>query len=175
MMEISARFGRLIGIYPPVASAERMQLTAAEVYQGVQAHQAYIADSRIPPLDMSARILPPRIDLRHTMLNDASFRNSEMRSADLTGADLTNANFERAILIGARLAKTNCSGATFTDAVLRGADLTDCKSLQTAQLAGSDVTGAKLPGPVASFEMLKTLADAGAQTISMLAACAHGG
>jgi uncharacterized protein YjbI with pentapeptide repeats len=73
--------------------------------------------------------------------------------------------------------RRNAPETKFTDAILRDIDVSNCKDLNTSQFAGADLTGAKLPESIASFEMLKTLEGAASQAktlfISLLAACAY--
>jgi len=81
---------------------------------------------------------------RGTTLRDANFRHANLSQADLTGADLQGANIAEADLRDANLREANLQGADLSAAV---------GGLRTEQLAGADLTGAKLP------EQLKTLYD----------------
>jgi uncharacterized protein YjbI with pentapeptide repeats len=81
---------------------------------------------------------------RGTLLRDAILDGANLSYADLSGADLQNARFIGADLRNASLRETNLQGADLSDAF---------GGLRTEQLAGADLTGAKLP------EQLKKLYD----------------
>lgn len=97
-------------------------------------------------------------DLRGANLSNAILRGAKLGpgtflwNANLSGADLYQAN-----LRGADLQDVNFSGADLFQADLResnlqGADLSKTKGgLLSKQLAGSDLTGAKLPEPLAKL------------------------
>ena len=94
------------------------------------------------------------LDLAHTSLRRVSFRNVKFGNCDLTAADLR-------------------------EAVLSGADLSGVTGLlEPQQLAGADLTGAKLPEPVQKlFENLDVAKGVSANAqklfITMLAACLY--
>lgn len=88
-----------------------------------------------------------RADLSKTDLREAILEDTNLQRADLSNADLQDANLEGAILAGAELQGTNLKGAN-----LRNADLTEAKSLLVRQLAGLDLTGAKIPEDINNFE-----------------------
>ncbi|MCP4631652.1 MAG: pentapeptide repeat-containing protein [candidate division Zixibacteria bacterium] len=70
---------------------------------------------------------------------------------EVSFADLTSANFKNANLRRASLRYTNLTEVDFTDASLTDANLTDTKGLLSEQLAGTDVTNAKLPEEINKF------------------------
>ena len=84
-------------------------------------------------------------NLRSAKLSRSSIlREASLRDVDLSGADLQHVNFEDADLCGANLREAN----------LQGADLSSVTGgLRTEQLAGVDLSGAKLP------KQLETLYD----------------
>jgi uncharacterized protein YjbI with pentapeptide repeats len=80
-------------------------------------------------------------DLSRRNLRDADLKHAKLNDADLTGADL-----QGAALQGVMLIESNLSGTSLREANLQGVDLSAAKrGLQTEQLAGADLTGAKLP------------------------------
>ncbi len=99
-------------------------------------------------------------DLSGADLRGANFEGANLRGAKLgSGTLLWNANLSRADLYqanlsGAELQDVNFTGADLFEAKLReanlqGADLTGANGgLQTEQLAGANLTGAKLPEPL---------------------------
>lgn len=89
-------------------------------------------------------------DLRNAYLSEAKFKNAILTKANLQGAELRRASFDGAILQGTNL----------READLQNANLEAANFLLTAQLAGADVAGAKLPEAIAEFEGLKTIAEA---------------
>ncbi|MBC7953942.1 MAG: pentapeptide repeat-containing protein [Rhodospirillaceae bacterium] len=112
----------------------------------------------------------------------ASFRGSK-----LTGARMDNAQFASAILTGADLSGASLDGSYFEGADLDGAildganfanaDLEKAKHLRADQLAGTDLTNAKLPPDVAKFEALKraeeTIKIARPLFLGLIAACLY--
>lgn len=91
-----------------------------------------------------------RAELVGANLNDGDFEGRNLTNANLQGAELRRANFA-----GAQLRRTN-----LREADLQNANLETANFLLTAQLAGADVAGAKLPPAIAEFEGLKTIAEA---------------
>ena len=91
-------------------------------------------------------------DLRGARLERANLRGAKLgRGTKLWSADLSYADLYRADLSGAELQNANFAGADLFEAKLReanlrGADLASANGgLETEQLAGSDLTDAKLP------------------------------
>jgi uncharacterized protein YjbI with pentapeptide repeats len=84
-------------------------------------------------------------DLRNALLNETVLKGADLLLTDLQGASLLKANLEGANLLGARLREANLQGAT-----LEGAT-----GLLAAELAGTNLTFAKLPAEVATAEDLK--------------------
>jgi hypothetical protein len=111
-----------------------------------------------------------RSNLSNLSLAGLDFRGSDLRKAilrnsDLSKGDFTNAEVNKADLRGAQLA-----GADLSDA-----DLTDVRSLTEEQLACTDLSNAKLPGRLATFDGLQRVAEvtahAKAVLVATLAAC----
>jgi uncharacterized protein YjbI with pentapeptide repeats len=107
------------------------------------------------------------VKLCRAVLNGASFTNSDLTDTNLQGAELRRANFA-----DARLRRTN-----LREADLQNANLETANFLLTAQLAGADVAGAKLPKAIAEFEGLKTIAEATSNAqklfVAMLSGCLY--
>lgn len=131
-------------------------------------------------------------NLQSAFLSRADLQGANLRNADLKGAKTRNTNFTHANLNGANLERGNFAGAHFREADMRGASLRDCKldeagfqdtdlegakGLLPDQLAGADVSGAKLPESVSDFVALEFVAETSkiARKIfySLLAACAY--
>jgi uncharacterized protein YjbI with pentapeptide repeats len=90
-------------------------------------------------VDLSNAILRGATLGQGTKLWNANLSNADLYQTNLRGADLQDVNFSNADLYQADLRETN----------LQGADLSTAKGgLLSHQLAGSDLTGAKLPGPL---------------------------
>jgi len=79
---------------------------------------------------------------------------AELPGADLRNAILRNANLRKANLAGANLSGTDLFGASLIEADLQGADLTDATGLRSEQIAGADLSGAKVSESVAISEGL---------------------
>lgn len=113
----------------------------------------------------------------------ANFREANLQEANLWRADLQEANFgeanlQGANLQGANLQKANLGRSNLREAILQNADLSCAKGLQGGQLAGANVSGAKLPEDVAKFEEgLKVVEEASRNArklfFAMLTACAY--
>lgn len=141
-----------------------MATPAAALQQGVKLWNEWRKnkDKDGRSLDLTGADLAGRdltgIDLRGVNLSNANLRKATLAkgsllwNANLSGADLYGAN-----LRGADLQDVNFSGADLFQADLRetnlqGADLSTAKGgLLSKQLAGSDLTGAKLPEPLAKL------------------------
>jgi len=91
-----------------------------------------------------------RADLQRQELNSGHFIERDLTDADFQRCELRRANFHKATL-----RRTN-----FREADLQNANLENNNFLLSAQLAGANVAGAKLPEAIAKFEGLKTIAEA---------------
>jgi hypothetical protein len=89
-------------------------------------------------------------DLAEAILNGVNFSTQ----ISLTGATFCRAELRRANLGNATLRRTN-----LREADLQNANLENANFLLTRQLAGADVTGAKLPNAIAEFKGLETIAE----------------
>ena len=103
------------------------------------------------------------------------------RALDFSGGDWSNADFQEADLrgtnfTGSKLTHAACHGACWWGAVLRDADLSDAQGLTSQQLAGADLTLARLPEDLAKFPMLDHIKSVSENTakvfLTLLAACA---
>jgi uncharacterized protein YjbI with pentapeptide repeats len=105
--------------------------------------------------------------LCRAILKCADFQNAKLCGADLRLANLEYANFGR----------TNMSGAILRDATLQNANLQDAVGLLPEQLAGTNLSGAKLPAEMGTFSSLsivkETSANAKALYISLFLACLY--
>jgi len=98
-------------------------------------------------------------DLRYANLKDAYFNNADLQGAHLSDADLHGAkllctNLHGADLTNASLYKAKLGQATLREAILQDADLREVTGLLGEQLAGTNVSGAKLPDDIAEFKGL---------------------
>jgi uncharacterized protein YjbI with pentapeptide repeats len=90
-------------------------------------------------------------NLQGAVLNEAVLKGADLLLTDLQGASLMQANLEGANLLGARLREAN----------LQGANLQNATGLLAAELAGTNLTFAKLPAEVETAEDLKYLSRRG--------------
>lgn len=96
--------------------------------------------------------------------DDKPFRN-----ADASGLDISGFSWDGEDFTGCDLRGANLSGCTFNEsdfrhadlwnADLRDSDLTDAKNLLPAQLAATDLSRAKLPPDISSFQALDAVKD----------------
>jgi len=139
--------------------------------------------------------MPKIFDLDGKELLDTgtpTFNGFDMSGKDLKWANLTRAELEGANLTRAELAGANLTGANLTrvkfgeadlkDTILRHANLTDAdlssvKNLLPEQLAGTNLTRAKLPEHIKNFDGIKQvddrIKDTGKFFLAMLAADAY--
>ena len=100
-------------------------------------------------------------DLEIALLDNANLQGAFLAKANLKGSILGNANLQGTLLYDANLQGADLWGAKLKGADIRNANLTGAKSLLAAQLAGLDLTGAKLPEDIHNFAgPLKVVEDA---------------
>ena len=104
-------------------------------------------------------------------------KKAVLNGADFGDADLTDANFQRADLRRANFGRAVLRRTNLREADLQNASLEETNFLLSAQLAGADVAGAKLPEAIANFEGLKIIAEATSNAqklfIAMLGGCLY--
>ena len=148
----------------PAAGLRR--LDDAELDARLRAHASWLAASAkpAPAPDLS------RTDLGHRDLAGQDLSHARLRGARLFKAVLTDAKLNDADLRGADLGQADLAGADLSAADLRGAHLRDVRGLARATLvgvkldgasgllgsefAGADLTDAKLPEHIRTFERL---------------------
>ena len=95
-----------------------------------------------------------RADFRAANLEGANLQGIDLLKADLRKAQLKNVDLKGVNLRGAQLHGAELLQATLREAILQDADLTDVRGLLSNQLAGANLSGAKLPEVVGKFEAL---------------------
>ena len=96
------------------------------------------------PLNPRKELITPIIGKRNMNQSDEDFSHQDLRGADLGHSTFYRANFLHADL-------WNCG--------FRDSDLTGARNLSQAQLAATDLTNAKLPEALATFEALDSVKD----------------
>lgn len=96
-----------------------------------------------------------RLNLEGADLTDTNLQGALLNGTVLKGADLLLTDLQGASLMQANLAGANLLGARLRDANLQGATLEGATGLLAAELAGTNLTFAKLPAEVAAAEDLK--------------------
>ncbi len=96
-------------------------------------------------------------DLRRVQLDQSKLQGAHLERSNLKGASLVNANMQGAYLEETTFLEANLNGTILRDAYLQDANLIDVKGLQASQLAGANVSGAKLPADIAKFEGLSQI------------------
>ena len=118
-----------------------------------------------------------RADLREANLKEANLQGIDFLKADLRGADLDKADLRGVNLRGAQLQGAGLLRTVLREANLRDADLSEVKGLQSDQLAGANLSGAKLPEAISKFEPLgavkKRSQNAKKVLLSLLLACTY--
>lgn len=96
-----------------------------------------------------------RLNLEGADLTDTNLQGALLNGTVLKGADLLLTDLQGASLLKANLAEANLLGARLREANLQGATLEGATGLLAAELAGTNLTFAKLPAEVAAAEDLK--------------------
>lgn len=160
------RRGKLAGAVLKGADLELVQLPQEDLshsdltganLRGANLEGANLSFAKLTKADMRAIRLRDteegkwvNTNLKGANLTRARLDETLLRGADLQGAKLDEASLKNADLsagfitdrYGSCLATSNCMGASFRNADLRGAKLTTC--LKDANLDGADLRGAKL-------------------------------
>jgi uncharacterized protein YjbI with pentapeptide repeats len=84
---------------------------------------------------------------------------ANLRGVNLKWIDLHGKNLRLALLEGANLQFAQLKRTNLIDSSLENADLSDAKGLLEEQLAGSNLTAAKLPPHISNFESLNRITD----------------
>lgn len=90
-------------------------------------------------------------------LANVDLSGSDLRNANLTDADLTGINLEHADLSDANLQGATLLRGKLRDANLENADLSRAVGLLPAQLAGTNLAGARLPEKFGDFDGLRVV------------------
>jgi len=116
-------------------------------------------------------------DLTEGRFPTSNFSGANLYEASLSKALLTGSNFSGALLIRTNLREANLTKTELRNANLQDADLNNAKGLVAVQLAGANVSGAKLPEDIAKFDGLGYVEEiskkAGKLFISMLLGCVY--
>lgn len=175
-----------MGATPKPANSEAL----AVIQQGPKAWNNWRKNKDVSFLNLSGADLHGRdltgADLRGVDLSNANLRNAKLLGKDtlLWNANLSNADLYQTNFRGADLQDVNFSNADLYQADLResnlkGADLSTAKGgLLSRQFAGSDLTGAKLPEPLAKLydglSQVKEISDSAQKLfLALLAGCLY--
>jgi len=158
------------------ANFRRADLTGANLQkanlQGADLQEAILGEANLQGANLQGA------KIWGANFREANLQEANLWRADLQGANFGEANLQGANLQGANLEEANLGRSNLREAILQNADLTGAKGLQGGQLAGANVSGAKLPEDVAKFEEgLKVVEEASRnarkQFFAMLSACAY--
>jgi uncharacterized protein YjbI with pentapeptide repeats len=162
---------RLIGVTLQGANLRKSILRHAHL-DGVDFSDADLEDADLSEAMFQECVFKGAI-LRRAKLRAAHFhrKSTESEKQDLRGADLTDVDlsyakigctdFSGAILERANLSRCTGVNVEFKDAVLTGADLSDCQHLDKAigltqeHLAGVNLSGARIREDIAQFKGLE--------------------
>ncbi|MGH9426105.1 MAG: pentapeptide repeat-containing protein [Terriglobia bacterium] len=118
-----------------------------------------------------------RVNLEGAALGGANLRHADLIDANMQEAYLHEADLRQASLAKVNLRNANLLRATLREAELQDADLTGATGLLAGQIAGANVSGAKLPPDIHKFEGLAIVEQASKSTskifLAMLSACAY--
>lgn len=111
---------------------------------------------------IAANLQNARLDYANLQTTSLDF--AQIQGAYLEYANLQDAHLHKADLRGAHLRQSNLKFAdlretNLRDVDLQDADLTDAKGLLAGQLAGANVSGAKLPDDIQKFQGLEIVAE----------------
>jgi uncharacterized protein YjbI with pentapeptide repeats len=141
------------------ANLSGANLTGANLYlaklsnanlKGANLSQANLKGAILQSADLGGSNLTDA-DLSYAKLMGANFSQANLSQAKLDNAQLAGANLTEAKLIGANLGyadltEANVERTDFSNANLSAANLTNAIKLETANLAGTTLTGANLLG-----------------------------
>jgi uncharacterized protein YjbI with pentapeptide repeats len=149
------------------SNLERANLREAELH-GAEAIEANLQGAYIF-----------KANLQGANLNQANLRGVDLSGANLQEAYLREAKLEVAVLKNADMKKASLTETRLQGADLQHADLADTLDLQAGQLAGANVSNARLPKAVQEFkEGLEVVAEASRNSrklfFGMLLGCAYG-
>jgi uncharacterized protein YjbI with pentapeptide repeats len=150
------------------ASLQYQSLSNAEVMARIDAHQRWIETAgeegqpaHFEYIDLSGRDFSGKnlqgVVMRRCCLQGSRFVRAVLDNADLSGSNLEGADFSAAVFADANL-KDTCF---INRSLLTEADLSGARGLNCEQFSGADLTGAKLPEPIACFDKLRYVNDVG--------------
>ncbi len=161
----------------------------AKLNEGVETWNQWRVENQEAAVDLSEADLAGKdltgADLQGALLPHASLRGTKMRhgtllwQADLQQSDLCEADLSGADLKGVNFAQADLFEASLREADLQSADLSSVKGgLRTEQLAGADLTGAKLPDDLKklydSLENVKGISESARKIfLAVLAGCLY--
>lgn len=144
--------------------------------QGAELFGAKLQEARLQKANLQ------EANMQETKLQNAKLQEARLQGTNLQAADLHEANLQEANLRNANLAGANLQGAillrtTLREAVLQDADLTDVKGLLGEDVAGANISGAKLPEMISEFKGLAIVEEACKNArkifVSMLLGCVY--
>ena len=141
------------GVKPDLSGEKLPDKLAGIDFSGVNLARSNLQGSDAKGSDLQGA------DLSRAVLINADFSEAKLEGADLEGAEMGRANLSEADLTGAILRKAALDGAFLNGAVLREAvlqdtDLSKVNGLRSEQLAGTNLSGAKLPPAIGKFDAL---------------------
>jgi uncharacterized protein YjbI with pentapeptide repeats len=181
LVQLRSTRNHKLAIYSgPVLSA--MGLSAADVgdiaalKRDSQRHRDAVRLKRFGNYDLKGANLRDA-DLSKANLVAADLKGAFLQNAILAGAEARDADFRGAHLSNADLRNTRLAHALFRDADLTDADLRDAQELVAEQLAGTNLTGARLPAEISGFTALSNIKEASSSArtvfIMMLLLCSY--
>lgn len=160
----------LKGIILQGANLQGANLRGADLF-GANLQKAGLQKTKLQGADLR------EADLREAWLQKADLQDTNFAAANLCKANLSEASLLRANLTAANLQDTLLLRAILREAVLQDADLTGAKGLLGGEVAGANVSGAKLPEMIRKFEGLKIVEEACKNArkifVSMLLGCVY--
>jgi uncharacterized protein YjbI with pentapeptide repeats len=162
-------------VHSQTAEGRRADLSHADL-RGADLSQADLRGADCREADLRGLCLERAVlrgaDLCGANLRRANLTGADLQEADLTGATLQGADLRRADLRGARLSR-----CVLRDADFQEADLTDAQGLLGGQLAGSNLSGARLPESLSTADGLANVAETSRSTqttfTSIIVVCAY--
>lgn len=154
---------------------EEANLASAILIQA-SLYQANLIRSNLVGSDLAKAVLSGA-NCQDADLAGANLQQANLSTSDLSGVHLRDANLEGADLTEAKLHDAQLLRTNLRNADLQDADLATAKCLMSSQLAGSNVSGAKLPESIGKFEGLgqvKQLSESAKKLfISILLGCVY--
>lgn len=141
--------------------ADRRIISDDEFDQIIADHSRYLKD---PATEYNCKANFRSCEIRQRDLKDLNFEDTDFFNAYIADAGLKSSKLDLTDFRESHLIRVDFSGSSlaatrFRNARLRDCNLADVSGLQSAQLAGTDLSGSKIPEKIDAWEGLNQVAE----------------